>query len=152
MESIIRNCDPFICFSGHHTVRSQPCKDIFEHISIDHKIFTGRSIIRSVLRKNIALICTAVDLNTFLSAFHIILIIATECTACDLGIFHSAKFQKMRFQIIKKCSIFNRNIRSMSNAKSHKSAWCILIFHTLIIVVPGSSIDHNVAISIISAF
>ena len=152
MECIVSDSNPFVSLSCHHAVGSQPCKNILKHIILNNKIFTGSSIIRLILWKNIILICTAVYLNTFLTAFYIILIISAKCTSCDPGIFNTSKFQKMRFQIIKKCSIFDSNISSMADAETHKTSWCIFFFYNLIIEIPCSSINNYISITIVTAF
>ena len=57
----------------------------------------------------------------------------------------------MRLQIIKECSIFDGNISGMANAEADKTARCILVRHALVIIIPGSSINNNILVSVISA-
>ena len=133
-------------------MRAYSCKNILKCIPLNQKILTGTAIIRHILRKNIILISTAVDLNAFLAAFYIIFIISPECTARDRGIFYATKFQKMRFQIIEERSIFDNHIIGMSYTEAYKTTWFIFAFYTFIIKIPFSSIDHNVAVAGISTF
>ena len=152
MEGVVGNGNPFICFSCHHAVGSHPCKNVLKHISINNKILAGASVVRHILRKNIIFICTAVNLNTFLSAFYIILIIPVKCTSGNLGIFYSAELQKMRFQIIQECCVFDGDIGGMSDTESHKSTWFIFFCHALIIKIPGSTINDNISVAFIFPF
>ena len=124
-------------------------KYIFKCVVLYHNILTDTSVIWQIAWKNSRHAC--IDLNAFLTTTFKILPVAPECTSSNLCILYPCKLQKMRFEIVKKCDILYRNICSVSDSKTNKTARTFFVLYTFIVRIPRSAFNGYVMIAVITA-